>query len=251
MSSRTKREEKNLFAGCSFKTSMFPLRVRFKPKLLYDPPSSPQGVRRRPSVPPPPLPLPRVPPSVEPKARCVLILYSCCCSCRIIVSVICAACLSISSMRSSVTDLRGMILGLLSTSLKLPFSLYTNPALGSTSVIWSLIVSFAACCCCCCVMLLGDACALKPLTPVLGWESIRGERITKKPLTFVFFALVLRPCPLTRGARVLWRVFLDSHGMRREERAQPRCARCVVWVVHGGVQNTHSLAVSCGGRVRL
>ena len=37
-------------------------------------------------------------------------------------------------MRSSVTDFRGMIFGLLSTSLSAPFSEYSSPDLGSTSV---------------------------------------------------------------------------------------------------------------------
>ena len=40
-------------------------------------------------------------------------------------------------MRSSVTYFRGMIFGLLSTSLSAPFSEYTSPDLGSTSVIFT------------------------------------------------------------------------------------------------------------------
>jgi len=46
------------------------------------------------------------------------------------VSVMAAAAFSICSMRSSVTLFSGMIFGLLSTSLRLPFSLYTSPAGG-------------------------------------------------------------------------------------------------------------------------
>jgi len=44
-----------------------------------------------------------------------------------------AAARSISSIFSSVIDLIGIIFGLHSTSLRLPFSEYTRPALGSTS----------------------------------------------------------------------------------------------------------------------
>lgn len=46
-----------------------------------------------------------------------------------------AASRSICSKRSRTTDLIGRIFGLHSTSLSVPFSLYTSPAFGSTSVI--------------------------------------------------------------------------------------------------------------------
>eukprot|EP00322_Chrysochromulina_rotalis_P012618 CAMPEP_0115851452 /NCGR_PEP_ID=MMETSP0287-20121206/12490_1 /TAXON_ID=412157 /ORGANISM="Chrysochromulina rotalis, Strain UIO044" /LENGTH=76 /DNA_ID=CAMNT_0003305487 /DNA_START=332 /DNA_END=559 /DNA_ORIENTATION=- len=45
---------------------------------------------------------------------------------------LCAACSMLSSF-SSELDLIGMIFGLQRTSLRLPFSEYTSPALGSTS----------------------------------------------------------------------------------------------------------------------
>lgn len=60
-----------------------------------------------------------------------------CCSYTFPLAAACCAALasfSICSIFSNVMDLIGMIFGLHRTSLKFPFSLYTNPALGNTSL---------------------------------------------------------------------------------------------------------------------